>query len=84
MVKIRLKRMGRKNSPFYRIVVSEDSSKRNGKFIEELGYYYPTKSKDDNNLKEYELDIAKYEAWIQKGAKPSDSVKIIANKLKQN
>jgi len=84
LVKIRLKRMGRKGHPFYRIVVAEETVKRDGKVIEEIGYYYPTKSDKEKNLKETEVDINKYNAWIKKGAKPTNSVKLIVNKLQQN
>lgn len=81
MVKIRLKRMGRKKSPFYRIVVAESTVQRDGKVIEELGYYNPTVSAEDKQLKEFDMNAEKYSAWIQKGAQPSEGVKIIAKKM---
>ena len=74
-VKIRLKRMGAKKSPFYRIIVADSRSPRNGKFIEELGYYNPTK--DPIELKVNE-ELAK--KWIQNGAQPSDTVRALLKK----
>jgi small subunit ribosomal protein S16 len=74
--------MGRKKSPFYRIVVADSSVQRDGKVIEEIGYYYPTiSSTDTQQLKEFEMDTAKYSAWVTKGAKPTKGVEIIAKKL---
>ena len=74
-VKVRLKRMGAKKSPFYRIIVADSRSPRNGKFIEELGYYNPTK--DPIELKVNE-ELAK--KWIQNGAQPSDTVRALLKK----
>ncbi|MEI7729582.1 MAG: 30S ribosomal protein S16 [Verrucomicrobiota bacterium] len=68
-VRIRLKRVGAKNSPIYRIVVADGRSPRDGKFIEELGTYWPRK-KDDN----VKLDMERAKHWISKGAQPSDTV----------
>jgi small subunit ribosomal protein S16 len=68
-VKIRMKRVGAKNAPFFRIVVADSRSPRDGKFIEELGSYRPLKKGDNFTLN---LDRAKY--WISKGAQPSDTV----------
>ncbi|HEX3798733.1 MAG TPA: 30S ribosomal protein S16 [Verrucomicrobiae bacterium] len=68
-VKIRMKRVGTKNTPVYRIVVADGRSPRDGKFIEEIGTYQPLK-KDENFV--LNLDRAKY--WVSKGAKPSDTV----------
>jgi small subunit ribosomal protein S16 len=68
-VKIRMKRVGTKNTPVYRIVVADSRSPRDGKFIEELGTYQPLKK--DNNFV-LNLDRAKY--WVSKGAQPSDTV----------
>jgi len=68
-VKIRMKRIGAKNAPVFRIVVADSRSPRDGKFIEELGTYHPRK-KTDNVV--FDLDRAKY--WISKGARPSDTV----------
>ena len=64
-----MKRIGAKNAPFFRIVVADSRSPRDGKFIEELGSYQPLKKGDNFTLN---LDRAKY--WISKGAQPSDTV----------
>ena len=68
-VKIRMKRVGTKNLPVFRIVVADGRSPRDGKFIEELGTYQPLKKGDNFTLN---LDRAKY--WLSKGAQPSDTV----------
>ena len=68
-VKIRMKRVGARNAPFYRIVVADSRSPRDGRFIEELGSYQPLKKGDNFTLN---LDRAKY--WVSKGAQPSDTV----------
>lgn len=68
-VKIRLKRGGAKNNPFYRIVVADGRSPRDGKFIEELGTYEPVK-KGVN----YTLDLERAKYWLGVGAQPSDTV----------
>ncbi|WP_300410364.1 30S ribosomal protein S16 [Lagierella sp.] len=68
-VKIRLKRMGSKKNPFYRIVVADIRSPRNGKFIEEIGYYNPL-----TEPKLVKVDADKANQWIKNGAKPTDTV----------
>jgi small subunit ribosomal protein S16 len=68
-VKIRMKRVGAKNSPYFRIVVADSRSPRDGRFIEEIGSYQPLKQGDNFILK---LDRAQY--WVSKGAQPSDTV----------
>jgi len=68
-VKIRMKRVGAKNAPFFRIVVANGRSPRDGKFIEEIGTYQPRKKENNFSL---DLDRAKY--WLSKGAQPSDTV----------
>jgi small subunit ribosomal protein S16 len=68
-VKIRMKRVGAKNKPVYRIVVADGRSPRDGKFIEEIGTYQPRK-KGDNFV--MDLERAKY--WLSKGAQPSETV----------
>jgi small subunit ribosomal protein S16 len=75
-VKIRMKRVGTKNTPVYRIVVADSRSPRDGKFIEEIGSYQPLKTGENYTLK---LDRAQY--WISKGAKPSDTVASFIKKL---
>ena len=67
-VKIRMKRIGTKNTPVFRIVVADGRSPRDGKFIEELGTYQPLKKGDNFTLN---LERAKY--WIEKGAQPSET-----------
>lgn len=69
MVKIRLKRMGSKKKPFYRIVVADSRAPRDGKFIEEIGYYNPV-----SIPKVFKVDNEKVEAWIANGAKPTETV----------
>ena len=64
-----MKRVGAKNAPFYRIVVADGRSPRDGKFIEQLGSYQPLKKGDNFTLK---LERAKY--WMSKGAQPSETV----------
>jgi len=75
MVKIRLKRMGMKKHPFYRIVVADERSPRDGRFIEEIGFYDPMKQpaliKVDND---------KAADWLKKGAQPTDTVRILLKK----
>lgn len=70
MVKIRLRRMGAKKSPFYRIVVADVTSPRDGRFIEEIGYYNP--NTEPSTVK---IDGEKAKAWIANGAQPTDTVK---------
>ncbi|MDG4655909.1 30S ribosomal protein S16 [Ectobacillus antri] len=69
-VKIRLKRMGAKKSPFYRVVVADARSPRDGRFIEEIGYYNPVAQPAEVKINE-ELALK----WLQNGAKPSDTVR---------
>ena len=71
-VKIRLRRMGAKKAPFYRVIVADSRSPRNGKFIEEIGYYDPTK-----NPSVIKVDTEKAKQWIANGAQPTDTVKKI-------
>ncbi|TMC49668.1 MAG: 30S ribosomal protein S16 [Chloroflexi bacterium] len=72
MVKIRLKRMGAKKRPFYRLVVADSRSPRDGKFIEEIGFYDPLP-----NPARVQVDADKVREWMRRGARPSD----IARKL---
>ncbi|MDR2609833.1 MAG: 30S ribosomal protein S16 [Clostridiales Family XIII bacterium] len=74
-VKIRLKRMGAKKKPFYRIVVADSRSPRDGKFIEELGYFDPLK-----NPAEVKVDGEKVNKWLGNGAQPTDTVKALLKK----
>ena len=75
MVKIRLRRVGAKKAPFYRIVVADSRFPRDGRFIEELGYYDPTK-----NPIVVEVDTEKAKQWISKGAQPTDTVRALLKK----
>ena len=72
MVKIRLKRMGAKKNPFYRIVVADSRYPRDGRFIEEVGVYNP--SADSEKLK---VDMERVQYWISNGAQPTDTVKAL-------
>ena len=75
-VKIRLKRMGAKKAPFYRVVVADSRSPRDGKVIEELGYYNPL-----TTPAEIKLDEEKTLARLANGAQPTDTVKNIFSKV---
>ena len=75
MVKIRLRRMGAKKAPFYRVVVADSRYPRDGRFIEEIGYYNPT-----TNPAEVKIDMDKANDWIKKGAQPTDTVKALLKK----
>ena len=74
-VSIRLRREGAKNSPYYKVVVADSRSPRDGKFIEIVGTYDP-KKKDHNST----LKLDRVEHWISKGAKPSDTVRSLVKK----
>lgn len=74
-VKIRLKRMGAKKKPFYRLVVSDSRSPRDGRFIEELGYYNPVSEPVD-----VKIDDEKAIQWLKNGAQPTDTVKGLLKK----
>ena len=71
-VKIRLRRMGAKKAPFYRIVVADSRYPRDGRFIEEVGYYDPTK--EPSVIK---IDAEKAKKWLANGAQPTDTVKAL-------
>ena len=75
MVKIRLRRMGAKKAPFYRIVVADSRYPRDGRFIEEIGYYDPTKEPSVISV-----DTEKANKWIANGAQPTDTVKALLKK----
>ena len=74
-VKIRLRRMGSKKNPFYRVVVADSRFPRNGRFIEEIGYFDPTKDPAVFNV-----DAEKAKKWIANGAQPTDTVKAFLKK----
>lgn len=73
--KIRLKRMGAKKNPFYRLVVADSRSPRDGRFIEEIGYYDPIKEPVD-----LKIDEEKALKWLKNGAQPSDTVRALLQK----
>ena len=74
-VKIRLKRIGAKKTPFYRVVVADERSPRDGKFIEEIGYYNPL-----TNPVDIKIDAEKAQKWIKNGAQPTDTVRALLKK----
>ncbi len=74
-VKIRLRRMGAKKAPFYRVVVADSRFPRDGRFIEEIGYYNPIA-----NPVEIKIDAEKAQTWIKNGAQPTDTVKALLKK----
>lgn len=75
-VKIRLKRLGAKGAPFYRVVVADSRYPRDGRFIEEIGTYNPM---TDPNTIEIDADLAK--KWLANGAQPTDTVKVLLKKI---
>lgn len=72
MVKLRLKRMGKNGAPFYRIVAADSRSPRDGRFIEQIGTYNPTKAEEKVTL---DKELAK--KWLSNGAQPTDTVRSI-------
>ena len=77
MVKIRLRRIGAKKSPFYRIVVADSRYPRDGRFIEEIGTYNPTA-----DPAEVKVDMERADAWIKTGAQPTETVRGLLKKAK--
>ena len=77
-VKIRLRRLGAKKAPFYRVVVADSRTARDGKFIEEIGYYNPMTKPE-----EIKIDGEKAKKWIANGAQPTDTVKKILKTLEK-
>ena len=75
MVKIRLRRMGAKKAPFYRVVVADSRYPRDGRFIEELGTYDPRQNPAAVNI-----DVERAQAWIKTGAQPTDTVRDLMKK----
>ena len=74
-VKIRLRRMGAKKAPFYRVIVADERSPRDGKFIDEIGYYNPLR-----DPAEIKIDAEKAEKWLNDGAQPTETVKSLLKK----
>lgn len=75
MVKLRLQRFGTKKKPFYRVVAADVNSPRNGRFIEQIGYFDPTSLESNVNLNEERV-----KEWLKKGAIPTDTVKGLLKK----
>ena len=75
MVKIRLRRMGAKKAPFYRVVVADSRYPRDGRFIEEIGTYDPRQNPAAVNI-----DVERAQAWIKTGAQPTDTVRALLKK----
>ena len=75
MVKIRLRRMGAKKAPFYRVVVADSRYPRDGRFIEEIGFYNPM-----TEPATVKIDAEKAQKWIKNGAQPSDTVRALLKK----
>ena len=78
-VKIRLRRMGAKRAPFYRVVVADSKSPRDGKFIEEVGRYNPCA-----NPTMVQFDLEKVDQWIKNGAQPTDTVARLLKNAREN
>ena len=74
-VKMRLRRMGAKKAPFYRVIVADSRSPRDGRFIEEIGYYNPL-----TNPAEIKIDAEKAKKWLGNGAQPTGTVKSLLKK----
>jgi small subunit ribosomal protein S16 len=74
-VKMSLRRMGAKKAPFYRVIVADSRSPRDGRFIEELGYYNPL-----TNPAEIKIDAEKAKTWLKNGAQPTETVKSLLKK----
>ena len=75
MLKIRLRRMGAKKAPFYRIVVADSRAPRNGAFVEEIGYYNPL-----TDPVEIKVDNDRAAEWVKNGAQPTDTVRALLKK----
>lgn len=79
MLKIRLRRIGAKKAPFYRVVVAESRFARDGRFVEEIGTYNPLVEPA-----EIKIDVEKANEWIKKGAQPTDTVKALLKQAQEN
>ena len=75
MLKIRLKRMGMKKKPFYRVVVADERCPRDGRVVEEIGYYNP-----GSNPVELKIDTEAAQKWLKNGAQPTDTVRALLKK----
>ncbi len=74
-VKMRLRRIGAKKAPFYRVIVADSRSPRDGRFIEEIGYYNPL-----TDPAEIKIDAEKAKKWISNGAQPTETVRVLLKK----
>ncbi len=78
MLKIKLSRLGKRGQPYYRIIVAEAKSKRDGKYVDLIGSYNPMVTP-----KEIKIDAVKYQDWMKKGAQPTETVKSLFRKQNQ-
>ena len=78
MLKIRLRRIGAKKAPYYRVVVAESHYARDGRFVEEIGTYNPLVDPE-----EVKIDLEKAADWMAKGAQPTDTVKVLLKKARE-
>ena len=74
-VKMRLRRLGAKKAPFYRVIIADERAPRDGKFIDEIGYYNPL-----TNPADIKINAEKAEKWLQNGAQPTETVKSLLKK----
>jgi small subunit ribosomal protein S16 len=74
MVSIRLSRAGAKKSPFYHLVVTDSRNRRDGRYIERLGYFNPVGKSHEQNLR---IDLERVDHWLSKGARPSERVQAL-------
>ncbi|QCI26832.1 30S ribosomal protein S16 [Buchnera aphidicola (Thelaxes californica)] len=81
MIKIRLARHGVKKKPFYKIIIADSKSPRDGKFIEKIGFFNPFSK---NEKEKIHINLKRLEYWIQKGAQLSDRTKYLIKKTKKN
>ncbi len=78
-VRLRLKRIGKKKQPCYRIIAADVRNPRDGKFIETIGYYHPLAKTEEDKVK---ISKEKLEEWLRKGAKPSETVKDLIKSIR--
>ncbi len=77
MVKMRLQRFGKRNQPYYRVVVADSRRARDGKYLEVLGFYNPRKEKQEDQV---DIDEERALVWLSSGAQPTDTVRNILSK----
>ena len=80
MVSIRLSRAGAKKRPFYHLVVTDSRNRRDGRYIERLGFFNPLGKESEENIR---IDLARVDYWIGQGAQPSDRVASLLKKLRK-